>query len=210
MTRQYLRFEGGADPSDPSRKQDPEAGDARPHDARNDVGGLQTFVDAFTSLRLTDEPTNEWLAVWVSGSPRTQQMIGSKFLAALNAGHETVQGVDYRVIAVPERPVVTPPEGSFLVPGPGSSRPQRVDPGQLPGGERLARGTARRSAFDLPGQARARPEPARRGPLLTGPRPPSTVNTPVAAPPEEGAATGVRSATQVPVECRSDHFERGR
>ncbi|WP_420165250.1 esterase/lipase family protein [Rhodococcus parequi] len=121
MTRQYLRFEGGADPADPSRNKIRSLVMLGPTTHGTTFGGLQTFVDAFTSLRLTDEPTNEWLADLGFGVATYQQMIGSRFLSDLNAGRETMPGVDYRVIASRSDTVVTPPEGSFLVPAPGSS-----------------------------------------------------------------------------------------
>lgn len=121
MARQYLRFEGGADPGDPSRNKIRNLVMLGPTTHGTTFGGLQTFVDAFTSLRLTNEPTNEMIAGFVFGVATYQQMIGSPFLAALNAGTETMPGVNYSVIASQNDTVVTPPVGSFLAPAPGSS-----------------------------------------------------------------------------------------
>lgn len=121
MTRQYLRFEGGADPGDPARNKIHRLVMLGPTTHGTTFGGLQTFADAFTSLRLTNEPTNEMIAGFVFGLATYQQMIGSPFLAALNAGTETMPGVDYSVIASRNDTVITPPAGSFLAPAPGSS-----------------------------------------------------------------------------------------
>lgn len=121
MTRQYLRFEGGADPGDPSRNKIRSLVMLGPTTHGTTFGGLQTFADAFTSLRITDEQTNERIAAFVFGLATYQQMTGSPFLAALNAGTETMPGVEYTVIASQHDEVITPPDGSFLVPEPGSS-----------------------------------------------------------------------------------------
>ncbi|MCL2534728.1 MAG: lipase family protein [Nocardiaceae bacterium] len=121
MARQYLRFEGGADPADPSRNKVNRLVMLGPTTHGTTFNGTQALVDPFTSLRITDEPTNEMLAGMSFGLASYQQFIGSRFLADLNAGRETLPGVDYTVIATRTDNVVTPPEGSFLVPAPGSS-----------------------------------------------------------------------------------------
>ncbi|RVW06848.1 alpha/beta fold hydrolase [Prescottella agglutinans] len=121
MTRQYLRFEGGADPVDPSRNKVHRLVMLGPTTHGTTFNGQQRLIDAFTSLRITDERTNEVLAGLSIGLASYQQLIGSRFLADLNAGRETMPGVDYRVIASRTDAVITPPEGSFLVPAAGSS-----------------------------------------------------------------------------------------
>lgn len=121
MTRQYLRFDGGADPADPSRNKVHSLVMLGPTTHGTTFNGLQGLVDPFTALRLTDDATNERLAEFTFGLASYQQFVGSKFLEQLNAGHETMPGVDYTVIASMADQIVTPPAGSFLVPDPGSS-----------------------------------------------------------------------------------------
>ncbi|MDH6677999.1 triacylglycerol esterase/lipase EstA (alpha/beta hydrolase family) [Rhodococcus sp. LBL1] len=121
MARQYLRFEGGADAADPSRNKVHSLVMLGPTTHGTTFNGYQGLIDAFTSLQITDEPTNEQLAGASIGLASYQQLIGSQFLADLNAGRETMPGIDYTVIASRTDNLVTPPEGSFLVPDPGSS-----------------------------------------------------------------------------------------
>ncbi|WP_430333759.1 esterase/lipase family protein [Rhodococcus sp. ACT016] len=121
MARQYLRFEGGADPAVPSRNKVNRLVMLGPTTHGTTFGGQQGLVDAFTSLRVTDEGTNEMLAGMSFGVASYQQFVGSRFLADLNAGRETLPGIAYTVIASRTDNVVTPPEGSFLVPDAGSS-----------------------------------------------------------------------------------------
>ncbi|WP_433606603.1 esterase/lipase family protein [Prescottella agglutinans] len=121
MARQYLRFEGGADAADPARNKVHRLVMLGPTTHGTTFNGQQRLIDAFTSLRITDERTNEALAGMSIGLASYQQLIGSRFLADLNAGRETMPGITYTVIASRTDAVVTPPEGSFLVPAAGSS-----------------------------------------------------------------------------------------
>ncbi|MDH6279133.1 esterase/lipase family protein [Prescottella agglutinans] len=126
MARQYLRFEGGADPADRSRNKVHGLVMLGPTTHGTTFNGQQSLIDTFTSLRVTDERTNEVLAGLSIGLASYQQLIGSRFLADLNAGGETMPGIAYTVIASRTDAVVTPPEGSFLVPGAGSVRNEWV------------------------------------------------------------------------------------
>lgn len=119
--RQYLRFEGGADPVVPSRNKVRSLVMLGPTTHGTTFSGMQDLFTAFTSLRLTDEATNQAIVEFTFGLASYQQLVGSRFLEQLNAGSETVPGVDYTVIASQADEIVTPPIGSFLVPGPGSS-----------------------------------------------------------------------------------------
>jgi triacylglycerol esterase/lipase EstA (alpha/beta hydrolase family) len=58
------------------------------------------------------EPANDFLADPCEGC--VEQEIGSPFLSALNAGGETVPGIDYTVIATKDDEVVTPYSNAFL------------------------------------------------------------------------------------------------
>ena len=65
-------------------------------------------------------PADEVLAAAV-GPAYAQQMTGSSFLTQLNAGGDTVPGVDYVAVATRGDEVVTPPESAFLTAGPGAT-----------------------------------------------------------------------------------------
>ncbi|WFR73880.1 alpha/beta fold hydrolase [Prescottella defluvii] len=157
MARQYLRFEGGADPTDRSRNKVHGLVMLGPTTHGTTFNGQQSLIDTFTSLRVTDERTNEVLAGLSIGLASYQQLIGSRFLADLNAGGETMPGIAYTVIASRTDAVVTPPEGSFLVPGAGSVRNEWVQD-SCPGATVSHVGLDPGPSGDLPGAACARPE----------------------------------------------------
>ena len=54
-----------------------------------------------------------WTDAW-----NQQQLIGSRMLSNLNEGGDTLPGVTYTSIATRHDQIVTPPESSFLRPGP--------------------------------------------------------------------------------------------
>ncbi|QBJ95557.1 alpha/beta fold hydrolase [Rhodococcus sp. ABRD24] len=119
--RQYLRFEGGTDPVTPARNKVRSLVMLAPTTHGTTFNGMQDLFNAFTSLRLTDEATNQAIVEFTFGLASYQQLIGSRFLEQLNSGRETMPGVDYTVIASQTDEIVTPPIGSFLLPDPGSS-----------------------------------------------------------------------------------------
>lgn len=121
VARQYLRFAGGADAADPTRNAVRNVVMLGPTTHGTTFNGTQQWVDMLTSLRITDEATNERIAAATVGLASYQQLTGSRFLAELNAGSETVPGVGYTVIASQNDDIVTPAAGAFLVPGPASS-----------------------------------------------------------------------------------------
>ncbi|QCQ92198.1 esterase/lipase family protein [Rhodococcus sp. SGAir0479] len=121
VARQYLRFAGGANASDPGRSAVRNVVMLGPTTHGTTFNGTQQWVDMLTSLRITDEATNERIAAATVGLASYQQLTGSRFLAELNAGGETIPGIGYTVIASQNDDIVTPPAGAFLVPGPGAA-----------------------------------------------------------------------------------------
>ncbi|MGW6378896.1 esterase/lipase family protein [Rhodococcus sp. NPDC055112] len=107
VTRQYLRFAGGADQENP---------------ANNKVHTLVMLAPSThgTSYRGQYLTVDAAIAAGASKSSQ-QQIIGSEFLARLNAGQETFPGIDYTVIASRTDRTITPYTGSFLNGAPGAS-----------------------------------------------------------------------------------------
>lgn len=103
LTRRYLRADGGADPANPANNK----------------------VHTVVMLGPTNHGTTLWgpnpLAALLAGAPiaAQQQTPGSAFLTDLNAGPETLPGIDYTVIASTNDRIV-PAASSFLVPAPGT------------------------------------------------------------------------------------------
>ncbi|WP_246011178.1 esterase/lipase family protein [Nocardia mexicana] len=116
VARQYMRFDGGADPTAPER---------------NTVRRLITVGATNHGTTLSNLgyllPTGsaagpgEVAVARVLGPAAAQQVVGSEFLRALNAGGDTEPGVHYTVIASRVDEITTPPETTFLRAGPGSA-----------------------------------------------------------------------------------------
>ncbi|MBF6619941.1 MAG: alpha/beta fold hydrolase [Patulibacter sp.] len=105
MARQYLKFEGGA--SEVNRLVTLGA----THHGTT-LSGIGTLGATFGLLGAA-EP--------FLGEAAIQQVVGSDFLATLNAGGDTVPGVDYTVIATKYDEVTTPYQSTFLTAGPGAT-----------------------------------------------------------------------------------------
>ncbi|MGW7271644.1 esterase/lipase family protein [Streptomyces sp. NPDC054864] len=107
MPRQYLKFEGGAS------KVNRLIGLA-PDNHGTTANGLDMLVRAVAPA--TDV---------VVGPSSRQQMVGSAFLKRLNAGGDTLPGVNYTVVATAYDKVVTPYTSGFL--SSPADRPAAVD-----------------------------------------------------------------------------------
>jgi triacylglycerol esterase/lipase EstA (alpha/beta hydrolase family) len=105
MPRQYLKFEGGA-----GKVATLVTLGATHHGTT--LSGLATIARAFGLLGFTGP---------LLGDAAPQQVRGSQFLAELNAGGDTVPGVDYVVIATRYDEVTTPYQSTFLTAGPGAT-----------------------------------------------------------------------------------------
>ena len=110
VARQYLKFEGGADAVHTLVTLG-----ATNHGTTFSAGQLIGSLAQQFGL-----PVGEVAAAAV-GPSFVQQMVGSSFLDVLNAGGDTVPGVDYTVIATRADTVSTPPENTFLAAGPGAT-----------------------------------------------------------------------------------------
>ncbi|WP_280266001.1 esterase/lipase family protein [Nocardia wallacei] len=116
VARQYLRFGGGADPAAPER---------------NTVRRLVTVGATNHGTTLSNlgyllpsgsaAGPGEAAVARVLGPAAAQQVVGSEFLRALNAGGDTEPGVHYTVIASRVDEITTPPETTFLRAGPGAA-----------------------------------------------------------------------------------------
>ncbi|WP_068280706.1 esterase/lipase family protein [Aldersonia kunmingensis] len=119
MARQYLRFNGGADRTDPARNKVHSLVAQGPSNHGTTFGALQEMYQVVISLGLPPDLT----AQAIFGLAGRQQLVGSRLLDKLNDGGETMPGVRYTVIASRNDSTITPPESSFLATtGPGDVR----------------------------------------------------------------------------------------
>jgi triacylglycerol esterase/lipase EstA (alpha/beta hydrolase family) len=117
VARQYLEFNGGADPADPARNKVRSLVALGATSQGTTFSGLQEFDQFLAQLGLADDLTARALF----GVAGRQQVVGSTLISDLNANGETQQGVDYTMIATKYDGIVTPPENAFLDPnGPGT------------------------------------------------------------------------------------------
>lgn len=105
MARQYLKFEGGA-----SKVRRLVTLGATHHGTT--LSGIGTLGTTFNLLGAAQP---------FIGTAAVQQVVGSSFLATLNAGGDTVPGVDYTAIATKYDQVTTPYASTFLTAGPGAT-----------------------------------------------------------------------------------------
>ncbi|QBS41436.1 lipase [Nocardia sp. CS682] len=109
LTRQYLRFEGGASRGDPARnKVDDLVTIAATHHGTT-ADGLGHLLPSGSAAGIADA-----LIARVLGTAAAQQLTGSEFIRTLNAAGDTEPGVQYTAIASRVDRVVTPPEATFL------------------------------------------------------------------------------------------------
>lgn len=123
VSRQYLKFEGGADPKDPMRNKVQNLVMLGATNHGTTFNGLQHLYTTLAVLGLTNG--NDFVAELLFrgsnlGVAGQQQLIGSRVLSQLNKGGDTITGVVYTSIATRHDQIVTPPESSFLEPEPGS------------------------------------------------------------------------------------------
>ncbi len=110
LSRQYLKFEGGANAADPARNKVANVVSLAPTNHGTTFNGLQQMYLVLASLGFH----NDQISQFVFGIAGRQQLIGSRLIADLNAGGETMPGVEYTIIATRNDQVATPPEYSFL------------------------------------------------------------------------------------------------
>ncbi|MCK0093246.1 alpha/beta fold hydrolase [Rhodococcus sp. F64268] len=117
LSRQYLKFEGGADPLDPARNKVENLIMLGATNHGTSFNGLQQLYAMLAIFGLTNGNDIVAQALFAGtnlGVAGQQQLIGSRVLAALNDGPETLPGIKYTSIATRHDEIVTPPESSFL------------------------------------------------------------------------------------------------
>ncbi|QLY30242.1 esterase/lipase family protein [Nocardia huaxiensis] len=118
VAREYLKFDGGADPADPS---DNKVANLITFGATNHgttlagLGNLLGPLSGLLGVNLT-QPTEDLI-----GHAGIQQLVGSPVLTALNDGGDTVPGVHYTIVADQLDEVSTPAPQTFLTAGPGAT-----------------------------------------------------------------------------------------
>jgi triacylglycerol esterase/lipase EstA (alpha/beta hydrolase family) len=112
VARQYLKFDGGADPSDPARNKVRNLVELGATNHGTTLDGLGTLAGDLGLLGYSGI---------LLGDAAQQQVVGSAFLTNLNAGGDTVPGVNYTVIATQYDEVTTPYQSTFLTAGPGAT-----------------------------------------------------------------------------------------
>ncbi|KAA0021581.1 esterase/lipase family protein [Antrihabitans cavernicola] len=110
VSRQYLKFDGGADPADPAKNKVKSLVALGPTNHGTTFNGQQQLYSVLAQTGLSPDVI-DWAIFGIAGR---QQLVGSRLISDLNATGETVPGVDYTVIAAKDDQVVTPPQGSFL------------------------------------------------------------------------------------------------
>lgn len=117
LARQYLKFNGGADVLNPSRNavKNVVTLGATNHGTTYDDKQFWGKLAELVGIPVVD------VAAAAVGPSAVQQMVGSPFLQILNAGGDTLPGIDYTVIASRDDTVSTPPANTFLAAGPGAT-----------------------------------------------------------------------------------------
>lgn len=108
--RQYMKFDGGTDPQDPSRNKVHTLITLGATNHGTTFGGLQQLSTLLTSLGLPGEA----LAPLTYNMAGAQQLVGSPTLVSLNDGGDVQPGVDYTIIATRNDAISTPAENTFL------------------------------------------------------------------------------------------------
>ncbi|MDG3009102.1 alpha/beta fold hydrolase [Rhodococcus sp. D2-41] len=117
VARQYLRFNGGTDHFDPRRNRVHTLVTLGATNHGSTFGLFSLLNDVAHKVGL---PLSGAVSA-AAGPAYIEQLVGSPFLAALNAGGDTERGVDYTVIATRDDKISTPPERTFLAAGPGAT-----------------------------------------------------------------------------------------
>lgn len=115
VARQYMRFEGGTNPDDPSLNKVHSLVMLGASNHGTTFGEMQQQAHELGVL--LDIPAQLVIRGQL-GPAAVQQLNGSGFLSNLNSGSQTQPGVSYTSIASHTDGVITPPESSFLEPGP--------------------------------------------------------------------------------------------
>ncbi|WP_395705349.1 esterase/lipase family protein [Rhodococcus ruber] len=118
VARQYMRFEGGTDPLDPANNKVHSLITLGASNNGTTFGELQQRA---SQLGRRLDVSEKLIVRGQLGPAAVQQLSGSGFLSELNAGGHTQPGVTYTSIASRTDGIITPPESSFLQPGPSAT-----------------------------------------------------------------------------------------
>ncbi|SIS14942.1 esterase/lipase family protein [Williamsia sterculiae] len=116
VARQYLKFNGGANPAHPERNVVKNlvslsgTNHGTSYDSKQQMGAMAQLI-GIPVVRLASTTV---------GPSFVQQMAGSPFLRQLNDGGDTLPGVVYTALGTRDDTVVTPPASTFLTAGPGA------------------------------------------------------------------------------------------
>lgn len=113
-SRQYMRFEGGADTADPSKNKVGKIVSLGGSNHGTTLLGIGTLGRTINNLGLNVLG----LVGAIAGPAASDQVVDSPLVKALEAGGDTERGVDYTAIATRFDEVVTPFRTTFLEAGP--------------------------------------------------------------------------------------------
>ncbi|WP_225731170.1 MULTISPECIES: triacylglycerol lipase [unclassified Nocardia] len=116
VIRQYLKFNGGADAGDPSRNKVQKVITFGATNHGTTLSGLGSLLGVFKNAGLDLSAPTETLI----GHAGIQQLIGSPVLTELNAGGDTMPGVEYTIVADRYDEVSSPYTRTYLQAGPGA------------------------------------------------------------------------------------------
>lgn len=117
VTRQYLRFEGGANPSDPSQNKVNKVVSVAGSNHGTTLVGIGTLGRTINNLGLNVLG----LVGAIAGPAASDQVIDSPLVKALAVGGDTEPGIDYTVLGTRYDEVVTPYKSTFLEAGPNAT-----------------------------------------------------------------------------------------
>ncbi|MCJ0890889.1 triacylglycerol lipase [Rhodococcus sp. ARC_M5] len=117
VTRQYLRFEGGANPADPTKNKVNTVVSVAGSNHGTTLVGIGTLGRTINNLGL-----NVLGVVGaIAGPAASDQVIDSPLVKGLAVGGDTDPGIKYTVIGTKYDEVVTPYKTTFLAAGPGAT-----------------------------------------------------------------------------------------
>jgi triacylglycerol esterase/lipase EstA (alpha/beta hydrolase family) len=112
VARAYLKYYGGANATNPALSIVHSLIGLSVDNEGTTLGGRTALIDRYRLrplLRL------------IAGDSSVDQIAGSGFLTELNAGGQTVPGVNYTMVATKNDEINVPPTNAFLTPAPGQS-----------------------------------------------------------------------------------------
>ena len=116
LIRRYLKYKGGADPSDPAHNVVANVVTLGATNHGTTLSGSGALAVVLRDAGVNVEPG----VTAIAGSAGYEQLVGSSMITDLNRGGETFAGVDYTVIATRYDQFSTPYAATFLTAGPGA------------------------------------------------------------------------------------------